>query len=118
MLQRHNLLKIAQAKYGRLASVPGEADHRARGCIYMLDYILLKYLVRHMGRLTISIEAFLLQIIANPTKHAFSYERSIGELNLPLNPKSFSGTNFIFNPLLFPNKKRALRRITFGDNLQ
>ena len=64
MLQRHNLLKIAQAKYGRLASVPGEADHRARGCIYMLDYILLKYLVRHMGRLTISIEAFLLQLIA------------------------------------------------------
>lgn len=44
--------------------MPEEADHGAQGCIYMLDYILLKYLVRHMGMLTISIEVFLLQIIA------------------------------------------------------
>jgi hypothetical protein len=64
MLQCHDLLKIAHAEDGGFASVPGEADHGARGCINMLDYILFKDLVRHTGRLTISIEAFLLQIIA------------------------------------------------------
>jgi hypothetical protein len=79
----------------------------------MLDYILLKYLVRYMGRLTISIEAFLLQIIANPTKHAFSYEMSIGELNVTVKPKSFCETNFIINLLLFPNKKKGFKKNNF-----
>ena len=62
-LELHYFTKIVYPEQGRLPSVPGEADNRAGGGIYVLDDVALEDIIRHAKSLALPVKFFFLQIV-------------------------------------------------------